>query len=315
MAFNFTRAAFLDRRARGPVRRARERLVNGRFWLPRRQEIEIRRGGTWLDYPDSRHHPRPLGDRRLRREHRALAGDVRRPGDRARAASASADTLRFGGRILDSLPPDVRAVTDADVRRVQEEARALVRAQALRRPQALTLVGARRLRLRALQPRRGVRRGRRASRRGSAAGTASRLRGRYGIDDREGKGERRPDVAIAPLGRCGCSAMRDFRDAGDVQERSRLVNSIAAQEFGSDATDPYGVQGGGVGLDARRRQGLPAPARRLARAPAPARRARVARDAVASRPSCPRRRCAPCARRSPPSAPPPLRVPRHRAPR
>jgi hypothetical protein len=44
--------------------------------------------------------------------------------------------------------------------------------------------------------------------------------------------------------------MRDFRDAGDVQERSRLVNSFAAQEFGSDDTDPYGVQGGGVGFDA-----------------------------------------------------------------
>jgi hypothetical protein len=44
--------------------------------------------------------------------------------------------------------------------------------------------------------------------------------------------------------------LRDFREAGDVQERSRLVNSIAAQEFGADATDPYGVEGVGVGLDA-----------------------------------------------------------------
>jgi hypothetical protein len=43
---------------------------------------------------------------------------------------------------------------------------------------------------------------------------------------------------------------RDFRDAGDVEERSRLVNSIAAQEFGSDATDPYGVQAVGIGLEA-----------------------------------------------------------------
>jgi hypothetical protein len=45
--------------------------------------------------------------------------------------------------------------------------------------------------------------------------------------------------------------MRDFRDAGDVQERSRVVNSLAAQEFGADATDPYGVQGGGIGFDLR----------------------------------------------------------------
>jgi hypothetical protein len=44
-------------------------------------------------------------------------------------------------------------------------------------------------------------------------------------------------------------AMRDFRDAGDQQERSRLVNSLAAQEFGGDATDPYGAQAVGVGID------------------------------------------------------------------
>ena len=43
------------------------------------------------------------------------------------------------GRVLDSLPPDVRAVTDAEIRSVQQEARALVRAQALRRPQTLVL--------------------------------------------------------------------------------------------------------------------------------------------------------------------------------
>jgi hypothetical protein len=46
-------------------------------------------------------------------------------------------------------------------------------------------------------------------------------------------------------------AQRDYREAGDVQERSRAVNSLAAQEFGADATDPYGVQAVGLGLDAR----------------------------------------------------------------
>jgi hypothetical protein len=46
-------------------------------------------------------------------------------------------------------------------------------------------------------------------------------------------------------------AQRDYREAGDVRERSGVVNSVAAQEFGSDYTDPFQVQGGGVGLDAR----------------------------------------------------------------
>jgi hypothetical protein len=75
------------------------------------------------------------------------------------------------------------------------------------------------------------------------------VRGRYGMDDREGKGSaalswRSPRWGVRLFGQ------RDFRDAGDIQERSRLVNSIAAQEFGSDASDPFGVQGVGVGLEA-----------------------------------------------------------------
>jgi hypothetical protein len=43
--------------------------------------------------------------------------------------------------------------------------------------------------------------------------------------------------------------IRDFRELGDQPERSIALNSIAAQEFGSDYTDPYLVRGGGLGLD------------------------------------------------------------------
>ena len=42
---------------------------------------------------------------------------------------------------------------------------------------------------------------------------------------------------------------RDFRELGEEQERSRALNSIAAQEFGSDYTDPYGVAGGGLAIE------------------------------------------------------------------
>ena len=40
----------------------------------------------------------------------------------------------------------------------------------------------------------------------------------------------------------------DFRDAGDGPERSLLLNSLAAQEIGSDYTDPYHVSVLGAGL-------------------------------------------------------------------
>jgi hypothetical protein len=44
-------------------------------------------------------------------------------------------------------------------------------------------------------------------------------------------------------------ARRDYREAGDVPESSLLMNSLAAQEFGTDRTDPYDVRAVGVGVE------------------------------------------------------------------
>ena len=247
MAFNFTRAAFLDSALEDLFVVIENGLIAGRFWLPRKQEIEIRRGGTWLDFPIR-------GIIRGRWE----IGDYQVNADLPRAIfigpeivvapPAVRDTFHFSGRVLDSLPPDVRAVTDAEIRSVQEEARALVRAQALRRPQTLVLsaLGAsdfvRFDRAEGLAVGGGI-----ATRFGR--GFDAQLRARYGIDDRAVKGRAAAEWH-SPRAGVRLFAMRDFRDAGDVQERSTLVNSLAAQEFGADATDPYGVEGVGLGLDA-----------------------------------------------------------------
>jgi len=253
MAFNFTRAAFLDRALEDLFVVIENSLVSGRFWLPRRQEIEIRRGGTWLDYP-VRGIIRgrwEIGDYAVNTglERSFFAGP-----EIVLAPRAVQDTFRFGGRILDSLPPDVRVVTGADVRQVQQEARALVRAQALRRPQRLLLssVGVS-----------DVVRYNRAEGFALGAGVASRfggglgaqVRARYGFDDHRAKAIATLDWRSANWG-VRLFGMDDFRDMGDVQERSRLINSIAAQEFGSDATSPYGVRAVGAGVDAADLLGL-----------------------------------------------------------
>src|SRR4051812_38902304 len=217
MAFNFTRAAFIDNALEDLFVVIENSLVNSRFWLPRQQEIEIRRGGTWLDYP-VRGIIRGrwvIGDYQINTGFSpAIFGGT----EIVFAPKAVQDTFHFGGRILDSLQPDVRAVTNADIKRVQEEARALVRAQALRRPQALTLAAV------------GVSdfvRFDRAEGFAFGAGLASRFgggfgieaRGRYGIDDKLGKGSgtlswQSPKWGVRLFGQS------DFRDAGDIQERS-----------------------------------------------------------------------------------------------
>jgi hypothetical protein len=248
MAFNFTRAAFLDDALEDLFVVIENGLIGTRFWLPRKQEIEIRRGGTWLDYP-IRGIIRgrwEIGDYAV---NTGLTPAFFAGPEIVMAPKAARDTFHFGGRVLDSLPPDVRAVTDADIRQVQSEARALVRAQALRRPQALTLsaLGAsdfvRFDRAEGLALGGGV-----ASRFGG--GFDVQLRARYGIDDRAVKGGGTFEWQ-SPRAGLRLFALRDFREAGDIQERSRAFNSLAAQEFGADATDPYGVQAVGVGLDAR----------------------------------------------------------------
>ncbi len=49
--FNFTKAAYVDKSLEDITIALENGLWNGRYWLPRRQEIEIRRRSTWLDLP------------------------------------------------------------------------------------------------------------------------------------------------------------------------------------------------------------------------------------------------------------------------
>ena len=86
----------------------------------------------------------------------------------------------------------------------------------------------------------------------AGAGIVTSLRGRYGFSDHELKG--RLGVALRRGDGTGVELFgaRDYRDVGDVAERSTAVNSFAAQEFGSDATDPYDVRGARHRRGARR---------------------------------------------------------------
>src|SRR4051794_1850860 len=117
MAFNFTRAAFLDNALEDLFVVIENGLIGGRFWLPRKQEIEIRRGGTWLDFP-IRGIIRgrwEIGDYQV---NTGLGYDLFQGPEIIAAPRAARDTFHFSGRVLDSLPPDVRVVTDAEIRSV-----------------------------------------------------------------------------------------------------------------------------------------------------------------------------------------------------
>ena len=247
MAFNFTAAAYIDKRNEDVFVVLENGLVEGRFWLPRRQEIEVRRTGTWLDIP-----ARGM----IRGRWEVCCYELNVGLDRAffsgrEIVHRTPDEQRrypFEGRILDSLPSDVRVVTDADVARVQAEAERLVRSQALSKATG-TRLSARRISDFVRSNRvEGLALGAGATLR-LGGGRSLAVRGRWGFDDKEAKG--RLGIGVRRSSGAGVElfALRDYRDAGDVSESSLLLNSIAAQEFGTDRTQPFDVRAAGIAAD------------------------------------------------------------------
>ncbi|MEK7240042.1 MAG: hypothetical protein AAB224_05595 [Gemmatimonadota bacterium] len=237
MAFSFTRAALRDKYLEDVSVVLENGLVDGRFWLPRRQEIEIRRSGSWMDFP-TRGIIRGRWEICCVRANAGLASMLFAGPEVVQAPPAALRAYPFTGAILDRLPADVRAATDDDVRAVQETARELVRAQSLARVRATNPAVrsisdiARVNRVEGLALGGGVRRM-------LGAGFSATLRGRYGTANRRATGAaelawRRADGANAWL-----RALDDHADAGDEAEVSGVRNSLAAQEFGADYTNPF----------------------------------------------------------------------------
>jgi hypothetical protein len=247
MNLSFTRAAFLDEALEELSIVLENRLVAGRFWLPSTQRVEIKRRGEWLDYPI-------LGIIRGRWEvgdyhfNLGLAPSIfvgpeiiQVPRDQLRA-------YKWTGNILDSLPPDVRAVSDPDIQRVQAEARALVQQRAIERSRAPRL-SARNVSDFARYDRvEGFAFGAGAAK-ALGNGFNANVRARYGVEDKVGKGA----ITLSWVRPSGSGlrlfGSRDFRDVGDVAERSTAINSLAAQEWASDYTDPFLVRAVGGGAD------------------------------------------------------------------
>src|SRR6478609_9079003 len=239
MAFSFTRAALMDKDLEDVSIVLENALIEGRFWLPRRQEIEIRRTGSWLDYP-------ARGIIRGRWEICCYEVNTGIPVSfftgpeivMAPPEERASKPFPFNGRILDSLPPDVRAVTDEDVRKVQEEARALVREQALARSRSLALSARHISDIARFNRVEGLALGTGLLQR-VGGGLAVAASGRYGFSDHAAKGRTALEYRTGAGSSLVLSAERDYRDVSDEQETSLARNTIAAQEFGSDYTDTY----------------------------------------------------------------------------
>jgi hypothetical protein len=245
LSMTFTRAAILDKRIETLVVTLENGLVRERYWLPRRQEVEVSRGSTWLDIP-----VRGI----VRGRWDVSNYDVNEQVPAAtqllpRWSSVPADSLRkyaFENRIVDILPPEIQIASSEEVVRAREQAEMAVRAAMLARPAKTRVTG------------RGISDGIRYNRaEGLSLGVGASqrwgsgwllsARGRYGIDDREAKGRvsigRAPAFGREPL--LQLFAERDLRDVASA-ERGGLTNSLGAALFGSDYTQLVDTRAAGL---------------------------------------------------------------------
>lgn len=237
----FTRAAILDRRIETLTVTLDNALVEGRYWLPHNQELEVVRTSTWLNYPIrgiirarwtvccytiNRGVPLPV-----------LAGP---PISAAPPVVLSA--YPWQGRVLDSLPADVRVPTPADVAQAEATAQTLIRQSALTRTQGSLLAAQGISDFARIDRVEGLAVGAGLAHALTSAWTAS-VRARFGLSDRAVKGEGTVGWQ-APSGvGVRLTAYRRYPSAGDVVESSTLANSLAAELGGADRTDPYDARG------------------------------------------------------------------------
>jgi hypothetical protein len=253
LTLSFTRAALLDERLEDVSVILENGLVDGRFWLPRRQEIEIRRQVTWLDWP-------ARGIIRGRWEICCVVANASPPpevflGPEITFAPPNELTAYpFPGEVLDELPDEVRALDAAEVRAVQEEARELVRANALARARGAAFASRGISEFVAFDRTQGLSLGAGVTQR-LGWGVSAGARARYGLADERAKGAALLTWRSARGHALRFTVFDEFAMVGDVAEVSGLRNSIAAQEFGSDWIDQMRVRGYGVRLERQLRSG------------------------------------------------------------
>ena len=247
--FSFTPAAYLDRQLEDISVVLENALYQERYWLPRRQEIEIRRRATWLDFPargiirgrweigdyelnqpippevlagpaiGGLIRPRPADSIWTEPLEQAIAG-VAQPVNRRDMEALRAEVERIAAeRNLSGLPPSRLA------------AGSLSQIVHVNRVQGLTLGFGGRI---------GI----------GASRTVLRPAVAYGISDERLTGSLTAGWSSGPL-ELSVRGAREIRDLSDFPIIAPLTNSLVAQEAGDDHGDYVLLHWVGAGLRRR----------------------------------------------------------------
>jgi hypothetical protein len=238
MAFNFTPKAYLDPQLEDVSIVLDNALWEGRFWLPYRQEIEIRRRATWLDIP-ARGIIRGRWEIDSYEFNLGLADELFRGEEITALPKAVRDTFPWRQPLSSAIQGVAEPVRENDLQRVRAEVGRI----AGRR--ALTGLKRERFGARSLSELVHVNRVE-----GLAAGAGFVLRtandgfelrslASYGFADRSAKGT----IALTSADGLELTAYRQVRDIADAPVIAPLLNSVSAQEFGNDYGDYYRASG------------------------------------------------------------------------
>ena len=240
MSFSFTPDSYVDKQLEDVSIVLENALWQGRYWLPYRQEIEIRRRATWLDIPargvirgrwdvedydfniglDDRWFVGPEIVALPRAEREAYPWDQ----SLATAIQDVAEPVRRN---------DMEAVRAEVARLAGYRARSALQPQRLGVRRISDLVHANRVEGLALGAGFVIRLGGAAEARALLSyGTADgRPKGLFALSEAQG------------LWHVEAAGYREVRDVADHAVVAPLVNSFAAQEFGDDYGDYYGAEG------------------------------------------------------------------------
>ncbi len=245
LAFNFTPRAYRDPELEDVSVVLDNALREERFWLPYRQEIEIRRRAAWLDVP-ARGIIRgrwEIDDYQL---NLGLASSWFAGDEIVFLPRAERDSFPWATPLAAAIQGVAEPVRQNDLETVRAEVERIAGHHVLTGLKARRL-GARRLsdllhanRVEGLAAGAGVV--------WRGGGTARELRAlvSYGFADR------RPKGSVAAVGRSGRGILearlyREVRDVADAPVIAPILNSFAAQEFGSDYGDYYQADGARLG--------------------------------------------------------------------
>ncbi len=246
MAFNFTPQAYRDAELEDVSIVLDNALWSGRFWLPYRQEIEIRRRGTFLELP-ARGIIRgrwEIGDYQFNLGLVAswFAGEEITP-----APKAERDAFPWREPLAAAIQAVAEPVRQEDLEAVRAQVERIAGGRALSGLKSRVLAARSASDLLHVNRVEGVTLGAGAVWRGAAQRLEARVRGSFGLADHHAKGGLTLTRAVG-RGALEVELHRDVRDVGDWPVVSPIVNSLAAQEFGDDYGDYYLAQGGGLTL-------------------------------------------------------------------